>query len=121
MEIVGSTVILYEKTQSGVDGFNNPIYTESPVEVENVLIGEPTTDDITDSVNLYGKKIAYMLGIPKGDTHDWTNKIVEWSDAYGHTFKCKTFGLPITGIEENLPPLPWHMKVRCESYGESRD
>lgn len=111
MAIVGSTVILYEKTQSGVDGFNNPIYTESPVEVENVLIGEPTTDDITDSVNLYGKKIAYMLGIPKGDLHHWEDSTVEF---FGQ--KYKTFGFAIEGIEANIP-LAWHKKVRVERYG----
>lgn len=111
MAIVGSTVILYEKTQSGVDGFNNPIYTESPVEVENVLIGEPTTDDITDSVNLYGKKIAYMLGIPKGDLHHWEDSTVEF---FGHRYK--TFGFTIEGIEANIP-LAWHKKVMVERYG----
>ena len=120
--IKGTTVTLYEEKITGYDSFNAPIKSPVPVEVENVLVGEPSTDDITSSVSMYGKKISYMLGIPKGDTHDWTNKIVEWSNAYGHTFKCKTFGLPITGIEANIPSfLPWHMKVRCESYGESRD
>jgi hypothetical protein len=120
--IRGTTVTLYEETITGYDSFNAPIKSLVPVEVENVLVGEPSTDDITSSVSMYGKKISYMLGIPKGDTHDWINKIVEWSYAYGHTFKCKTFGLPITGIEANIPSvLPWHMKVRCESYGESRD
>ena len=114
----GTKVILYEETQTGVDAFGAPIYEETPVEVENVLVGEPSTDDITSSTQLYGKTIKYMLGIPKGAQHDWVDKKVSWTDAYGITYTVRTFGFPITGIEENIPPqLPWHMKVRCEAYG----
>lgn len=114
----GITVTLHGETITGFDKFGAPIIEETLEEVENVLVGEPTTDDITSSVSLYGKQIRYMLGIPKGDTHDWTNKIVDWTDAYGITHTVKTFGFPITGIEENIPSqLPWHMKVRCEQYG----
>lgn len=116
--ISGISVILFEEIQIGEDDFGAPIYEENPVEVENVLVAEPTSDDITASTQLYGKVIRYILGIPKGDTHDWTNKKVSWTDAYGVTHTVKTFGFPITGIEENIPSqLPWHMKVRCEEYG----
>lgn len=91
---------------------------EVPVEVDNVLVGEPSTDDITTSTQMFGKTIQYMLGIPKGDTHDWVNKKVSWTDSYGIEHTVMTFGFPITGIEANIPAqLPWHMKVRCEAYG----
>lgn len=114
----GTSVTLFQEVKVGTDPFGAPIYEEDPVEVENVLIGEPSTDDITSSTELFGKKIEYMLGIPKGDEHDWTNKKVSWTDAYGKTHTVMTFGFPITGIEANLPPqIPWHMKVRCEAYG----
>ena len=116
--IKGTTVKLYQETITGYDRLGNPVISEDPVEVDNVLIGEPSTDEITTSVSLYGKKISYMLGIPKEDTHDWENKKVEWTDSYGVTHKVLTFGFPITGIEENIPSqLPWHMKVRCEAFG----
>ena len=110
----GLTVILYEKTQAGTDPFGVPIYTETEEPVENVLVGEPSTDDITTSTALYQKRIQYMLGIPKGDAHDWKDKHVSWTDSYG-THHVKTFGFPITGVEA-LIPTPWHMKVRCEAY-----
>lgn len=114
----GITVILYNETQTGVDDFGAPVYEEIPIQVDNVLVGEPSTDDITTSTELFGKQISYMLGIPKGDKNDWTDKKVSWVDAYGATHTVKTFGFPITGIEANLPPqIPWHMKVRCEAYG----
>lgn len=111
----GITVTLYEQTQTGTDAFGVPVYTETPVEVADVLVGEPTTDDITSATALYQKVIRYMLGIPKGDAHDWKDKKVSWTDAYGVTHVCKTFGYPITGIEANIPTR-WHMKVRCEDY-----
>lgn len=113
--IKGTTVTLYEETIVGYDGFNVPIYEVTPVTVENVLVGEPSTDDIVTSTSLFGKTISYMLGIPKGDEHDWVNKKVEWTDAYGILHTVNTFGFPITGIEANIPQsLPWHMKVRAE-------
>lgn len=113
----GLTVTLYTPTAtSSVDPFGDPIYTEETTTVDNVLVGEPTTEDITTSTALYQKTIRFMLGIPKGDTHDWMNKKVSWTDAYGRTITCKTFGYPITGVEANIP-TPWHMKVRCEDFG----
>ena len=107
----GVTVTLHVKTQTGVDGMNNPVYSVSKVQVANVLVGEPTTDEIDSSISLYGKKIQYMLGLPKGDTHVWTDTVVE---IFGEEFR--TFGDTIQGIEANVP-TPWHKKVRvmrCE-------
>lgn len=112
----GLTVTLYEQTASGTDDFGVTTYTETETTVDDVLVGEPTSDDIVTSTALYQKTIRYMLGIPKGDTHDWVDKKVSWTDAYGRTITCKTFGYPITGVEANIPTR-WHMKVRCEAFG----
>lgn len=112
----GITVTLYAQTITAYDPLGNPIITETPVTVDDVLVGEPTTEDIATATALYQKQIQYMLGIPKGDTHDWMDKKVSWTDAYGRLITCKTFGYPITGVEANIP-TKWHMKVRCERYG----
>lgn len=114
--IRGTTVYIHEPTVVDTDPFGAPVVTETMVAVKNVLVGEPSTDDIITSTNLYGKRISYMLGIPKGDTHDWTDKKVSWTDAYGTEHVVLTFGEPITGIEANIP-TPWHKKVRCKAYG----
>ena len=113
--IRGITVTLYETTATGSDPFGAQIVTEQAVEVDDVLVGEPTTEEMLASTQLYGKEIKYMLGIPKGDTHDWKDKKVSWTDAYGETHVCRTYGFPITGIEENIP-TKWHKKVRCTDY-----
>lgn len=110
MAIQGTTVLLTVKTQAGTDDFNRPVYTETTVPVDNVLIGEPKTEDIIDDLKLYGKRLAYTLAIPKGDTHDWVDTKVQF---FGETFH--TFGEPTQGIEE-LIPLSWNKKVKVERY-----
>jgi hypothetical protein len=112
----GITVTLYELKEVGRDAFNAPIYEEKAETVDNVLVGEPSTDDYASAVSVFGKQIQFMLGIPKGDTHDWTDKKVTWTNAQGNTQTVHTFGFPIMGVEANIPG-PWHMKVRCEAYG----
>ena len=106
----GITVKLWERTQTGTDAFNDPVYALTSTSVDNVLVGQPITEEVTSSTDLYGKKIEYMLGIPKGDTHDWTDTAVEF---FGRTYR--TFGDVIEGIEANVP-TPWHKKVRVCRY-----
>ena len=107
----GITIQLLERTESGADAFNNPTYTEDWVDVDNVLIGEPSTQDITDTYNLTGKILAHVLAIPKGDTHRWNDtEVMFWGQRF------RTIGYPTQGIE-SLIPLDWNMKVRVERYG----
>ena len=108
----GISVEISVRVQTGTDPFGAPVYTETADTVDNVLVGEPGTDDIITATDLHGKRIDYVLGIPKGDTHDWKDARVSWTDAYGRRIVCETYGFPITGIEA-LVPTPWHMKVRC--------
>lgn len=106
----GYDVILIQKTQTGTDPFGNPIYTETQETVKDCLIGQPSSDDVTSSVELYGKKVAYTIGIPKGDTNDWTDAEVVF---FGKRFK--TIGFPQEGIIENIP-LRWSKNVKVELY-----
>ena len=109
--IKGITITLYEMQQVGTDDFKEPIYEEIAVPIENVLIGEPTTEEITESLNFYGKRLAYTLAIPKGDEHNWEDTVVEF---FGQRFK--TYGEPTQGIESMIP-LSWNKKVKCERFG----
>lgn len=108
--IQGMPITLWNKTQTGVDGFGNPVYTWESKTVDNVLVGQPTAEERINELNLTGRMIAYTLGIPKGNEDDWENQIVEF---FGHRFR--TFGIPEQGIEANIP-LSWHKKVKCERY-----
>ena len=108
--IKGTTIQILVKTQTGVDPFGEPIYTPEYEDVNDVLVGQPTTDDIKQSIDLFGKKIEYMIGIPKGDTHNWVD-----ADLIIFDQKFKTFGFPITGEQSNIP-LMWGQNVRVGRY-----
>ena len=107
----GTTVQLVKKTQTGTDPFGQPICTEQLIDVPDVLVGQPSSDDITTTLQLYGKVITYTLGIPKGDTNDWTDaEVIVFGDRY------RTVGFPVTGEEANIP-LRWGKNVKVERYG----
>ncbi len=108
----GSDVQLTVKTQTGTDAANRPIYSETLVTIKDVLIGIPEADEIVNELNLSGKKLAYVLGIPKGDDHIWTDTFVTF-------FGCKfrTIGIPLTAEQSNIP-LRWGSKVKVEYYGK---
>ena len=106
----GITITLYNRVQTGTDAFNRPIYEDVQTTVDNVLIGEPNTEDIVNEMNLSGKRLAYTLAIPKGDNHEWKDAVVEF---FGERFK--TFGAPTQGIEAMIP-LQWNKKVKVERY-----
>lgn len=109
-QIVGIDVTLHQKTQTGVNSFNEPIYEDSTVIVHNVLVAPTSSDDVVDENSLVGRKEVYTLAIPKGDTHDWENQVVEfWGE------KFKSFGIPQQGIGDNIP-LYWNKKVTVERY-----
>lgn len=106
----GITVTLYEETSTEYNSIGEPIITETPVQVENVLVAPTSSDDMVSEQNLYGKTSVYTLAIPKGDSHDWRNKKVEF---FGKTFR--TFDEPVCGIDA-LIPLEWNTKVKVELY-----
>ena len=110
----GIPVTLYEVTQSGTDAFNRPIYTETPVTVDNVLVAPLTDEEIVETLNLTGKRARYQLGVPKGDTHEWANRRVSF---FGEDWRV--IGHPTEGIDD-LIPLQWNKKVKVESYVEDQ-
>ena len=113
MGIHGIPIELAVKTQTGTDSFNRPVYDTEWVTVDNVLIGQPSTEEITDELNLSGKRLDYLLGIPKGDTHDWEDTQVRfWGQVY------QTIGAPTQGIESMIP-LSWNKKVKVMRYEQS--
>lgn len=108
--IKGITVNLIYKTEVGVDDFNHPIYEESKVSVDNVLVTPTESTDVIDQLNLTGRKAVYTLGIPKGDEHIWEDQCVEFFGKRFHVFTPQTKGI------EELIPLEWNSKVMVELY-----
>ena len=111
MAIRGVTVYLYEPTQTGTDAFKRPIYTETAVQVDNVIIAPMSSTELLETFNLTGRKAVYQLGIPKGDAHEWTaGKKVRFFNA-----DWRIVEIPEEGIEW-LIPLSWNKKVKVERY-----
>lgn len=112
--ITGRNIILYDKVKTGVDAFDRPIYEEVSTSVKNVLIGTPTDQEITDALNLTGKRASYVLGIPKGDEHTWTDRRIELPEDFP-AGKYRVIGRVIGGQAE-LIPLDWNKKAMVERY-----
>lgn len=63
--IRGIDVTLYRKQQTGEDAFGAPVFNEVSETVHNVLVGEPTAEDLVNELQLYGKRLAYTLALPE--------------------------------------------------------
>lgn len=109
--IKGIPIVLIDKQVIGNDSFGHPKTVDVEIVVENVLIAPATTEDITNQINLTGKKVVYTLAIPKGDVHNWTNKEVRFLGQ-----RWRTVGEPLEGLD-HLIPLEWNKKVQVERYG----
>lgn len=95
--------------KSLIRGIDILLYSGSTTEtVSNVLVGQPITSLAAEMTQETGVQQSYTIAIPKGDTHDWTSRIVEF---FGERFR--TVGYPIQGIEENIP-LCWHKQVNVQ-------
>lgn len=108
--IKGKTITLYETVEHGFDDFNRPIIHEVATSIENVLIQPASNEAIVSELEVYGKHISYILHIPKGDNHNWSDAIVEF---YGN--KWKTYGEEII-YDEDLTPLSWNKQIKVERY-----
>ena len=107
----GISVILYDRTEAGRDALNHPIYSETAVTVDNVLVAPSSTVEVLDVTNLEGRRGDYTLAIPKGDSHDWSaGKRVSF---FGRNWRI--IKMPEEGIEW-LIPLSWNKKVQVEAY-----
>lgn len=109
--IQGITVTLYSTAVASTDDFNRPTFTETPVQVKNVLVTPASAEAVINELSISGKRLVYELCIPKGDTNDWEDKKVAF---FGRTWK--TFG-PVEEWIESMVPLAWNRKVKVEVYG----
>ncbi|MBR2591896.1 MAG: hypothetical protein IKD62_02900 [Oscillospiraceae bacterium] len=108
MLIHGIQIILFDHVETGTDTLGRPIFEEIRIPVDNV-IPEPMSDqEIADSMDLTGRKATYRLCLPKGDTHDWIDRDVEFFGKRWHTV-----GEPLEWVED-MVPLEWNKKVRVE-------
>lgn len=108
--IATETVILIKKEKTGVDEFNVPVFSLTEIPVKNVVVGSPSFDLAVNELNLTGKRLAFILGIPKGDTHNWADTTVIIRGQ-----KFRTYGMPMLQTNDNVPG-PWNLQVKVEKY-----
>lgn len=106
--IKGITVRLINQIPAGKNELDEPITVPTWEDVENVLPGQPSSEQIVTDQQLYGKRAVYNLCIPKGDTHQWEDAEVVFFGAKYHTF-----GPLVEYVEANCP-TPWNRWIRCE-------
>ena len=112
MAIKGVPIILYVETVIGYDPYGTEIVEEEAVTIPNVVIGQPSSEDVISEISVSGKHIAYNLAIPADDTHDWENKTVEF---YGR--RWRTIGIPTQFMDGFMGEAwPWNKQVKVEAY-----
>lgn len=106
----GVSVSLTVRALTGYDALNDPVYAETSVQVDNVLIAPVSGDEALETVNLTGRRAVYTLHIPKGDAHEWEDTTVGfWGEVW------RTIGAPVEYLEQNTPG-PWNRSIRVERY-----
>lgn len=104
------TVQLYNVQELGRDEFNVPVRLPVPEDVPGVLVCPSSADAVVTDLQLYGRKSVYQLCIPKGDSHEWEDRLVGF---FGKIFR--TFGPCAEYIDANVP-LKWNKQIRVEHY-----
>lgn len=111
MGLKGIEVKLIPQVEAGTDEFGTTSYKDGdPIIVENVLVAPVSSQEQKEISDLYSKTASYTIAIPKGDTHVWTDQIVEF---FG--YRWHVFTLPQPGID-SLVPLAWNDKYSVERY-----
>lgn len=110
MRLNRTTIKIAVLTEAGTDAFHRPITTKVWEEVKGCVVGSPSSDDVTNELNLSGKRIAYVILIPKGDTHTWEGTEVEIG---GEVYK--TIGKPVRSFAD-LPRIPCDQRISVERY-----
>ncbi len=111
--IHGVTVTLLERRETGRDAFGAPVFEETAVPVDNVLVQpvESTVNPPISATDLSAKVEAYTLAIPKGDSHTWEDREVL---IFGQRYRTESYSWQ--GIEAMIP-LDWNRKVVARRFG----
>lgn len=92
------------------DGLNDPIYSETTIEISDCLIA-PITEplDRVESAALDRDVAIVRIHLPKSDTRDISDSTVDYG---GQTWRV--IGKPVAFMDENTPTI-WNRYVRAEA------
>ena len=105
--IRGTDVQVVRRTQTATDEMGEPIFATTVETVHNVLWHPATTDEIDETVRMYGVSCEISLDFPKdyGQPLEGCSVRVD-----GREFRV--LGDPLPYMAANTP-TPWHRTVRA--------
>lgn len=109
--MIGMTLNFKKRVATGAkDSFNNPVYSESTIEVKDCLVA-PITEpvDRVESAALERDVTVVRVHLPKLDKRDVSNSTFEYE---GETFRV--IGKPVAFMEANTPTR-WNRYMRAEA------
>jgi hypothetical protein len=107
----GANVTVLLPVEGNRDRFGNPVETYEPREVPDVLIAEPSTEDM-EAARAEGVTLAYTLHFPKSYAGPLEGALVELPEPFGGEYRV--VGDPRPYMDANTPGR-WDRPVRVEA------
>ena len=105
------TVSFTKRVKSGVDDFNNPVYTNETITIDDCLIGPPTEPiDRVETSALDRDVTVVRVNLPKSSNADISDSEFDYE---GEHFRV--IGRPVAFMKENTPTR-WNRYMRAESF-----
>ena len=104
----GETITLIRRVQTGRDQGNNPIWEETPEDVDDVLVGPPSGSDATDTSRPEGIGVDLTLYFPRtyrGGSLRGCLVLIR-----GETTPYRVIGDPMP-VDGGMSPTRWNMTV----------
>lgn len=105
--MIGETVTVVGRRETGRDSFNEPIFVEDEVVVDNVLVAPKFSQDLAGALRVEGDLSALELHFPKSFTGSLRGKLVR---VRGVTYRVE--GDP-SGYTVVNTPLAWWIPVKA--------
>ena len=107
--IAGTTLIFSKRTESGRDKLNNPVYTNTPISVDNCLIA-PITEPVSirEQQAMNQSRDQVRIHLPKAFTGDVSGSSVSWGGKQWRLDSDST-----VFMDENTPG-DWNRYFRAE-------
>lgn len=110
MLMIGMTVSFVKRVQTGTDDFNNPVYSQETITIDDCLIAPPTEPiDRVESAALDRDVTVVRVHLPKADDRKVHDSEFEYD---GETFRV--IGKAVTFMNENTPTR-WNRYMRAEA------
>lgn len=109
----GETVTIKSRTATEADPFNDPTYSESTEQVDNVLVAQGSQSNSTDSTRPDGVQVAFTLYFPRS----WAYRSLKGDSVLIDGNEYKVVGNP-RPYDGGLHPTQWNLEVEVsESEG----